>query len=57
MSWKDRILCNLLKRVVARKDPDSYQPWEAALVQASGSNHDWTDKKYLEPIIEYVWGS
>lgn len=54
MSWKDRTLCNMLKKAVAKKDPAAYEPWEAALMQAIGSSCDWTDKEYIKPIIEYA---
>lgn len=54
MSWTDRTLCNMLKKAVAKKDPSNYEPWEAALMEAIGSNHDWMDKEYLKPIIEYI---
>jgi menaquinone-dependent protoporphyrinogen IX oxidase len=54
MSWKDRTLCNLLKRAVAKKDPATYEPWETALMEAIGSNFDWTDKKYIKDIVQYV---
>lgn len=54
MSWKDRTLCNMLKKAVAKKDPAAYEPWETALMQAIGSNFDWTDKKHIKQIIEYV---
>ena len=51
MSWKDRTLCALLKKAVAKKDPATYEPWEDALMQAVGFNFDWTDKGYLKQII------
>lgn len=54
MTWKDRTLCNMLKKAVRKKDPADYEPWEAALMQAVGANHDWTDKQYIKPIIEYA---
>jgi menaquinone-dependent protoporphyrinogen IX oxidase len=54
MSWKDRTLCNLLKKAVAKKDPTTYEPWETALMEAIGSNHDWTDKNNIKQIVEYV---
>lgn len=54
MPWKDRTLCGLLKKAVAKKDPANYEPWELALMQAIGSNFDWTDKENLKPIIELV---
>lgn len=56
MSWKDRTLCGMLKKAVTKKDPASYEPWEAALMQAMGSNFDWTDRGSLAPIIESVRG-
>lgn len=54
MSWTDRTLCNMLKKLVKKKAPSSYEPWEAALMEAIGSNHDWTDKANIQQIVEYV---
>lgn len=34
--------------------PEDYAPWEAALMEAGDENRDWTDKKYLEPILAKV---
>ena len=54
MSFKDRILCNLLRKAVAKKDPSDYEIWEKALMAAGDNSCDWTDKKYIEPIIECI---
>ena len=54
MSFKDRTLCNLLRKAVAKKDPSDYEIWEKALMSAGDNKCDWTDKKYIEPIIECV---
>jgi len=54
MSWKDKTLCSILKKAVAKKDPNNYEPWEAALMQAIGSNFDWTNKENLKPLIEFI---
>ena len=54
MSFKDRTLCNLLKKAVAKKDPADHEIWEKALMATGESRCDWTDKKYIEPIIEYI---
>ncbi len=54
MSFKDRTLCNLLRKAVAKKDPADYEIWEKALMAAGESKCDWTDKKYIVPIIEYI---
>ncbi len=53
MTWLDRNLCRMLKKVVAKKDPANYEPWEAALMEAEG-NMDWTDRAAITPIVEYI---
>lgn len=54
MSFKDRTLCNMLRKAVAKKDPADYEIWEKALMAAGEDKCDWTDKAYLEPLIEYI---
>lgn len=54
MSFKDRAMCNLLRKAVAKKDPSDYEIWEKALMAAWDNSCDWTDKKYIEPIIECI---
>ena len=54
MSWKDKTLCKLLKKFVTKKDPADYEPWEEALMEAMGSQVDWTDKENIKPIIEFI---
>ena len=53
MTWLDRNLCRMLKKAVAKKDPATYEPWEAALMEANG-NCDWTDQTAVTPILEYI---
>lgn len=52
MTFKDRTLCKMLQKAVGKKDPATYEIWEKALMCAVGQKCDWTDKKYLEPIID-----
>ena len=54
MNFLDRTLCKLLRNAVRKKAPEDYAPWEAALMEAGDENRDWTDKKYLEPILAKV---
>lgn len=54
MSFKDKLLCNMLKKVVLKKDSKDYEPWEEALMQAIGSEHDWTEKENLKPILDFI---
>ncbi len=54
MKFIDRTLCKILQKSVAKKDPSTYEPWMEALMCARGQNCDWTDKKYLVPLLEYL---
>lgn len=55
MSFKDRTLCKMLRKAVAKKNPDDYEIWEKALM-AVGDNEkgNWIDKAYIESIIEAI---
>ncbi len=44
----------MLQKVVAKQDPDTYEPWQKALMCAVGQKCDWTDREYLKPIIEFI---
>ena len=39
---------------VAKKDPSTYEPWMGALMSAVGQHCDWMDRKYLEPLLQYI---
>lgn len=54
MSFMDKTLCNMLQKAVAKQDPATYEPWQKALMSAVGQKCDWTDRKYLEPLLEYM---
>ena len=54
MSFKDRTLCKLLRKAVEKKDPADYEVWKKAIVEAGEKKNDWTDKKYIEPILECI---
>lgn len=54
MSFADKILCRMLYKAVAKKKPEDQEPWEKALTEAGFGKHDWTDRAYLQPILEAV---
>lgn len=54
MTLRDRTLCRILQKSVAKKDPNTYEPWMKALMCAVGQKCDWTDKKYLKPLLDYL---
>ncbi|MBP3918345.1 MAG: flavodoxin [Clostridia bacterium] len=56
MTFGDRTLCKLLQKAVAKKDPnaETFEPWMAALMEASDNVCDWKDKTYLEPLLAFL---
>lgn len=56
MSFRDRTLCKMLQKAVAKQNPEEYESWQKALMCAVGQKCDWTDKKYLEPMLKFIEG-
>ena len=54
MTFRDRTLCRMLQKAVAKQNPEEYEPWQQALMCAVGQKCDWTDRAYLNPILEYI---
>lgn len=54
MKFIDRTMCKMLQKSVSKKDPSTYEPWMKALMSSVGQTCDWTDKKYLTPLLEYL---
>lgn len=54
MTFKDRTLCKLLQKAISKKDPNTYEPWMKALMSSVGEKCDWTDRKYLEPLLNFI---
>lgn len=54
MTFKDKTLCKMLQKIVAKQDPKTYEPWQKALMSAVGQKCDWTEKKYLQPLLEWI---
>ena len=55
MTLADRTLCKMLRASVAKKDPKEREVWEEALMEGDENNgRDWTDRKYIEPILEEI---
>lgn len=54
MSFMDKTLCKMLQKVVAKQDPSTFEPWQKALVNSFGKKCDWTDEKYLTPLLDWI---
>ena len=51
MTLVDRTLCRFLHRTLKKKEPDSLEVWEEALLTSFGEKCDWTDPEYLTPLF------
>ena len=54
MTFPDRTLCRILQKSVAKQDPDTYEPWQKALMCAGGQSCDCTDREYLADLLASV---
>lgn len=54
MSVIDRSMCKILRKSVSKKDPGTLEVWEKALMSAGDEKCDWTDRKYLEPVLKEI---
>ncbi len=54
MNMVDGNLCKMLRKAVMKKDPNEYELWERALMEAGDKKCDWTDKAYIAPILEAI---
>lgn len=55
LTFKDRLLCKMLRTSLAKKDPSTYEPLEAALMSVDEDEaQDWTDKAYLDPLLAEI---
>lgn len=54
MKFMDRNLCKMLQKAIAKQNPDTYEPWQKALMCAVGQKCDWTDQSYLEPLLKQI---
>lgn len=54
MNFIDRTMCRTLRKSLVKKDPSEYEPWMQALIQATDEGYDWTDSKYLLPLLTAI---
>ncbi len=52
MKLLDKTLCQMHQKSVAKKAPSEYAGREQALMEAGEGNCDWTDQKYIAPILD-----
>lgn len=54
MTFKDRTMCKMLQKMIAKQDTDSSELWMKELLCSQGKVCDWTDKENLLPILEFI---
>ena len=54
LTFRDRMLCRMLQKMVAKQNPEECEPWQKALLGAVGQKCDWADPANLESLIRYI---
>ena len=52
MHFGDKAMCKLYIKMLDRKDPSEIKQWERPFLEAKDKKCDWTDKKYLRPLLD-----
>ena len=56
MRFGDKAMCKLYIKVLSDKAPEDLKVWERPFLEAKDKKCDWTDKKYIEPLITAIKG-
>ncbi|MCI5774075.1 MAG: flavodoxin domain-containing protein [Erysipelotrichaceae bacterium] len=51
LSFVHRILCSMLSKQIAKKDPTTYETWEKALMASINEKCNYIDFNNLKPIV------
>ncbi len=54
LSIFDHFLCSALAKQIAKKAPETYEPWEKALLESIKANTNHISYDYLVPILEKI---
>ncbi|MBQ3390190.1 MAG: flavodoxin [Firmicutes bacterium] len=54
MTFVDRNLCRMLQKSIAKKNPEEWEVWEKALMEAGNGKCDWTDKSFIDQILDIL---
>ncbi len=50
----DRLVLKTLQKTIVKKDPALYTPVDKTVIEALKGKCDWTDKAYLNPVINFI---
>ena len=54
MKFGDKTICKMYVKMLSRKDPSEVKAWERPFLEAKDQKCDWTDKKYIEPLVKMI---
>ncbi len=54
LSMPDKLLVKAVQKSAEKKEPSAYTPAEKTVMQALKGKCDWTDKSYLQPVIDFI---
>ena len=52
MNFADKAMCKMYVKMLDKKDPSTVKAWEKPFLEAKDKKCDWTDKKYIAPLLE-----
>lgn len=56
MKFADRTMCKMYVKMLSKRDPAEIKAWERPFFEAKDKKCDWTDKKFIAPLIEMIKG-
>lgn len=54
MTWIDRTLIGMMRRMIKKRPADQREDWETALLQCGNRPVDFTHKESLQPLITWL---
>ena len=56
LKFMHRTMLSILRKSLGKKDPAKLTPGEQSIVESGKKPCDWTDQKYLDPMVKWVEG-
>lgn len=54
LTLRDKMLCQLMQRIISKKPEADCDAWERTLMQPGAPDEDWTDRLYLAPMLAFL---
>jgi menaquinone-dependent protoporphyrinogen IX oxidase len=54
LNFTDKAMCKMYVKMLEKKDPSEIKAWDRPLLEVKGKKADFTDKKFLKPLLELI---